>query len=225
MNLRLSRATIPAAAVVAGAAMLLFAPFTRASDALLPGHGPLPAWADPLSLKLEAGVALPLTEPQSQRFKLGGSGTLKALWSLTEYLDVGPSATFVALPSESSEGGSGRAWAWGASVQVKRPHTAPDDDRFHAISPWADADLLYVRSGPLNRAGFAVAAGLAIPIGAARQLWIGPFVRYFQVLQQPERTGFDNRDAKLLSIGVSVELGSGVKPRTVAFNTLKDRSM
>jgi outer membrane protein OmpA-like peptidoglycan-associated protein len=161
-------------------------------------------------LKIEPGVAFPLTQPQSEIFKTGGSATIKALWSLTGYLDLGPSATFMYLPTKTSQSDSGTAWALGGSLQLKRPHDAPDNDTFYAISPWVDVDALYVRTGDLNRPGFAVAVGLAVPIGKARIFWIGPFLRYFQIIQ-PSRSGYDNRDAKILSLGVSLEVGSGVR--------------
>ncbi len=203
MNPR-SPMTLSATVAVTGAALLLLlAPPAQASD-------PLPARPGEFALKLEPGVAFALTEPQSQRFGVGGGGTLKALWSLSEYWDVGPSATFIALPAEASQEESGTAWGFGGGLRLKRPHTTPGDDALRAISPWVDADALYVRTGDLNRFGFDVAAGLSVPIGTSRAVWIGPFVRYFQILQ-PDRTGYDNRDAKILILGVSLEVGSGVR--------------
>jgi outer membrane protein OmpA-like peptidoglycan-associated protein len=160
-------------------------------------------------LKVEPGVAFPLTHPQSQLFKTGGGETIKALWGLTPYLDIGPSATFITLPSEASLVEAGTAWTFGGSLRFKRPHHAPDNDAFFAISPWADADALYVHTGGLDRPGFALAAGLSVPVDRARVFWLGPFVRYLQVIQ-PERSGFDNHDAKILSLGLSLEVGSGI---------------
>jgi len=47
-----------------------------------------------------------------------------------------------------------------------------------------------------------------------RIVWVGPFVRYLQIIQEPTRTGFDNHDAKILSLGVSLEVGTGIqRPR------------
>ncbi len=195
---------------VTGASLLLLAPFARADEASPPGPHLMPAWAGRLALTAEPGVAFPLTEPQSQLFDTGGGGTLKVLWSLSRHMRVGPSATFILLPSELSGDESGRAWAFGGSLRLQRPHASAEVGALRAISPWVDADALYVRTGGLDRAGFAAAAGLAIPIGAARAFWVGPFVRYFQILQF-ERTGFDNRDAKILSVGISLEVGSGVR--------------
>ncbi len=105
------------------------------------------------------------------------------------------------------------AWTLGGSLRLKRPHDSPDADTFYAASPWVDVDALYVRTGELNRPGFAAAAGVSVPVGQSRTFWVGPFVRYFQIVQ-PNTAGFDDHDAKLVSIGLSLEVGSGVeRPR------------
>jgi len=199
-----------ARAGLSGAALLLIAPFTYATEVPHSGRGPLPGRAGDFALKVEPGVALPVGEPQPQIFKTGGGQTIKALWGVNRYLDLGPSATFMALPAATPMGSAGTAWAFGGSLRFKRPHQAPDHDGFFATSPWLDADALYVRTAQLNRPAFAVAAGLSQPIGESRVFWIGPFVRYLQVLQG-ERTGSDNRDAKVVSIGLSLEMGSGIE--------------
>jgi len=205
MNRR-SPMTLSATAAMTGVALLLLhVPFARAAEGDI-----LPARPGEFALKVEPGIAFALTEPQSQLFGVGGSGTIKALWSLNEYLDLGPSVTFVALPAEVSEADSGTAWAIGGGLRLKRPHSSPGDGAFSAMSPWVDADALYVRTGDLDRFGFAVGAGLSVPLGASRAVWIGPFVRYFQIVQG-ERAGYDNRDARLLSVGLSLELGSGIR--------------
>ena len=108
---------------------------------------------------------------------------------------------------------SGTAWAFGGGARLMRPHDAPGGAAgFYAISPWVDADLLYVRTGGLDRPGFATAAGLSIPIDDRRRFWVGPYARYFQI-HQGERVGYDNRDAKILQLGVSLEVGLGLEPR------------
>ena len=190
------------------AAVVLFAPIARASADEARGYNTLPARIGDFALKVEPGVALPLTAPQSGMFKTGGGETIKALWVVNEYMDLGPSATFLTLPSETSGGEAGVAWTFGGSLRFRRPRNAVQT--FLAISPWADVDALYVRTGERNRSGFAAAAGVAVPIGKARVFWMGPFVRYFQIMQR-ERPGFDNHDAKILSVGVSLEVGLGVE--------------
>jgi outer membrane protein OmpA-like peptidoglycan-associated protein len=152
-------------------------------------------------------VVFPLTAPQSQRFGLGAGASLKALVGLTPYLDVGPSVSYTHLSASEPFTDSGTAWGFGAGLRLKRPHDAVS---LHGISPWLDADALYLRTGELNRAGFDAAVGLAVPIGEARRFWVGPFVRYLQTFQG-ERVGFDTRDAKLLTVGISLEVGSGIE--------------
>ena len=166
-----------------------------------------------LSLKLEPGMAIPLTTPQSEIYGIGGGQSLKLLIGLTDWLDIGPTASFLILPANKAGGESGVAWGFGAGVRLKRPHNA---ETYKGISPWLDVDALYVATGVLHRPGFDVAAGLSVPIGADRNFWIGPFVRYMHVMQI-DRAGFDNRDAKILLMGVSLEFGSGIeRPRPAA---------
>ncbi|MBN2195187.1 MAG: OmpA family protein [Polyangiaceae bacterium] len=195
---------------LAGLTVLLSASAARGEELTTDGPERVPARAGTFTVKVEPGLAFPLTRPQSRLFDMGGSQTVKALWTLKPYLDLGPSVTVLALPAEAASREAGAAWTFGGGVRFKRPHHAPDRDAFYAISPWADADLLYVRTGELDRPGFAAAVGLSVPVGAARAVWIGPFLRYFQILQGT-RSGYDDRDAKLLSLGLSLEVGSAVE--------------
>ena len=206
-------ATISAGA--AAALLLLPSSVARAAEPTPSSQNPLPEQPGTFTLKVEPGLAIPLTDPQSTLFNIGGSQTLKALWSINRHLGVGPSASFMALPAEASPNAAGTAWTFGASLRLKRPRDLPDDDRFYNLSPWVDADLLYVRTGDLNRPAFAAAAGLAAPLGKSRIFWLGPFVRYMHILQQA-RSGFDSSDAKVLIVGLSLEVGSGVEREPAA---------
>lgn len=176
-----------------------------AAAALLTGAAP--AFATEVSFKFEPGVTLPLTAPQSQVYGVGGGQSVKALFGITSFLDIGPTASLTLLPSSAPQGATGVAWGLGGGIRLKRPHDATS---FYGISPWMDADALYIRTGALNRPGFDVAIGASIPVGEARTFWVGPFVRYLHVMQL-DRPGYDNRDAKLLTIGISFEAGTGVK--------------
>ena len=105
---------------------------------------------------------------------------------------------------------SGTAWTMVASARLIRPQDVAGGRRgAYALSSWLDGGLLYVRTSGLDRAGFAAAAGLAAPIDQRRRLWIGPFVRYYQI----EHAGFDNRDAKILTVGIGLEIGTGIDRR------------
>jgi outer membrane protein OmpA-like peptidoglycan-associated protein len=201
------------------AALMLLAPSAWASDAAAPGRNLMPSAAGDFSLKVEPGLAIPLSSPQSSLYDVGTGETLKALWLLSRYVDVGPSATFMGLPAAPAPG-FGTAWSLGASLGIRRPHDLPDDASFFGISPWVDVDALYIRTGVLNRPGFDVGAGLAVPVGRARIFWVGPFVRYLQIIQI-DRTGFDNRDANILSVGVSLEVTFGVRRRVETLETTR----
>jgi outer membrane protein OmpA-like peptidoglycan-associated protein len=168
---------------------------------------PAAAAAQGPSFQLEPGLAIPLTSPQTDVYKVGGGQSVKLLFGLTPWLDIGPNASFLLLPAKEDHAESGIVWGFGGGLRVKRPH---DASSFSGISPWFDADALYIRTGDLNRPGFDAAVGLAVPVGEARALWVGPFVRYLHVLQR-ERAGFDNGDAQILSLGVSFEVGQGVR--------------
>ena len=168
---------------------------------------PIASRAADLSFKLEPGVAVPLTAPQSTVYGVGGGQSLKALLGLNSWLGVGPSAQFMLLPNRTANAESGVVWGFGGGLRLHRPH---DRQSFAGVSPWLDADVLYVRTGQLNRLGFDAAVGASLPIGESRTFWVGPFARYLQVMQ-PNRDGVDNRDAKLLTLGVSFEVGTGVE--------------
>jgi outer membrane protein OmpA-like peptidoglycan-associated protein len=175
---------------------------------------PLSAQAQELSLRVEPGVAIPLTSPQTERFKVGGAAAIKPELGLGSYFSVGPSVSFVGLPSKLSNVDAGTLWGVGGFLRVKRPHDEKNTDTgLSAISPWVDADLQYVRTGPLDRFGYALAAGASVPTSDERNLWVGPFVRY-QDVYQADKVGFNSNSAKTLILGLSFELGAGVQKKT-----------
>jgi outer membrane protein OmpA-like peptidoglycan-associated protein len=192
-----------------GTTLLLVAPLAHA-DPETDGDAP-PRLAPGLKLELsvEPGLALALTAPQSQRTDAGFGQTLKLLFGVTRYLELGPTAAFTTLPAETSMPTSVTSWAFGGGARMMRAH---DASGFRGVSPWVDGDLLYVRTGGLDRLGFATAVGLAIPLDDRRRFWLGPYARYFQIVQG-ERSGFDNRDAKILQLGISLQVGVGLEPR------------
>lgn len=169
------------------------------------------AHADGVSIKLEPGVVIPTTAPQSEIYDVGGGQSLKALFGVTPYLDVGPSASFLFMPASTPLAESGVAWGLGGGLRLKRPHNQLDS----GTSPWLDADLLYMRTGDLNRLGFDVAVGVAFPFDQAKVFWVGPFVRYQQTFNG-DRMGYDTRDSKIILAGLSIEFGSAVKRKPLA---------
>jgi outer membrane protein OmpA-like peptidoglycan-associated protein len=170
----------------------------------------LAANAVDVGFKIDPGVAFPLTQQQSQRFGVGGGPSAKLLLGLTPYLDVTGGISFLALPASGDTSGAGMAWGYGPGLRLK---TRRDSYSFYGASPWVDADTLYVRTGGLNRFGFAAGAGVAFPLNQSRNFWLGPFVRYQQIVGSGGN-GVDGRDAKVLFTGLSFEFGGG-RERTV----------
>lgn len=159
------------------------------------------AYADP-SVKVEAGLDVPLTPPQAQIFETGAIGMIKVEFPLSPSVDVGPVGSVQAFPSEDGSA-HGVAWGLGATGRLKVPHEI--DTKF---SPWIDGDLLFGQTDNLSRPSFALGAGVAVPLDTAKSAWVGPFVRYGHVFQENrDQVNFDNRDARLLSFGVSLEVG------------------
>ena len=165
--------------------ILCIAPAAWAEDVSSPTD-PLPAEAGDFSLSFEGSVAIPLTSPQSNHFDVGGGETITPRWNLDGF-HLGPTVGFLALPSQGGTLDPGTAWTLGGSLRLKRPHDTPDTDTFYNLSPWAEVDPLYVRTGDLDRPGFSAALGVAMPIGRSRTFWIGPFIQYLEIPAQHRR--------------------------------------
>jgi outer membrane protein OmpA-like peptidoglycan-associated protein len=180
---------------------------------------PFAARAIDLDLKLEPGAALSLTNPQSQRFELGGAATLKGLVGFEGgYVNLAAGLTFLGLPAQTGFASTsvGTAWAPSVGLRIQLPRESEamrllkphQRESFGGGKPWIDGDALYVRTGGLDRFGFAGAVGLSFPVGEARSLWLGPFVRYFQIVGRNTTGGFDNRDSRTIVVGLSLETGT-----------------
>jgi outer membrane protein OmpA-like peptidoglycan-associated protein len=165
---------------------------------------PARALAIDWGVKLEPGMAAPAGSPQSRDFGAGGGLSLKGLIGIGRYLDAQAGITYVGLSAQPSAPSRdiGGAWGYGAGLRLKRPH-----DMVRGYSPWVDGDLMYVRTGERDRFGFTVGTGLSAALDEDRRFWLGPFVRYMQIVQG-NRAGADNTDAKIFIVGASLELGS-----------------
>ena len=165
---------------------------------------PAQALAVDWGLKLEPGMAAPAGDPQARLFGPGFGGSFKGMIGVGRYLDAQASLTYIGLPARAGAPSTdtGAAWGLGAGLRLKRPH-----DLKRGYSPWLDGDAMYVRTGDLDRFGFSLGAGLSSALDDDRRLWLGPFVRYVQIVQG-ERVGADNRDASLFIVGASLEVGS-----------------
>jgi outer membrane protein OmpA-like peptidoglycan-associated protein len=172
------------------------------------------AQAQEVTLRAEPGVAIPLTDPQAQRFGVGPSIAVKPEITLFHWVGLGPSLQWMYLPSNVSGVDGGTATRLGAFARVKRPHDETNTGRgFSAASPWVDADLGYVRTDGLDRLGTSVAAGVQVPTSDSRWLWTGPFARYDLVNQEDGKRLVNTNSAKTLIIGWSFEFGAPAKKK------------
>lgn len=190
--------------------------FLKVFSAALLGAGlfvlPSLAQAQEVTLRVEPGVAVPLTDPQAQRFGVGGAIAVKPEITLFHWVGLGPSLQWIGLPSDVSGVSAGTATRLGAFARVKRPHDETNTGRgFSAVSPWIDADLGYVRSDGLDRLGSSVAVGAQVPTSDSRWLWVGPFARYDLVNQEDGKRLVNTNSAKTLILGVSFEIGAPAK--------------
>lgn len=168
--------------------------------AVAPRADALPKILDPYG-RVELGVAFPITSPQSDYFGAGFGGRLNLGLGIGEWIGVQLTGQTVVLPARPMAPASDPAVpiGLGAGVRVKLPYRFP-------VYPWIDADALYVRTGPLDRFGFTVGVGLHVPIGERRSVRLGPFLRYFQIVDSDEPK-VDSTNAKILIAGASLEIG------------------
>lgn len=191
--------------------------FLKAFSAVLVGVGlctlPTLAQAQEITLRVEPGVAVPFTSPQNQRFDAGGAVAVKPELTLGHYIGLGPSLSYLALPSTINGVDTGTALGLGGFVRVKRPHDELNKGRTPeaSVSPWVDADAQYVRTDPLDRFSWSVGAGAAFPTSEARTLWIGPFVRYQNVHEGFYKHLTNTNDCNVMIVGLSLELGARAK--------------
>jgi hypothetical protein len=169
---------------------------------------PIAASAQGVAFSLEPGVAL--HGGQAQALRLPSAASIKALLGVGRYLDVSIGAGFVGLPnlSDSASPMSGMASTFGAGVRIKRPH---DRRSFLGASPWVDAEALSVHGGARDRRAVALGAGLALPVGRERSIWVGPFVRYLQVIEPNGAGPLSASDG--LFAGLTFEIGSAAAAR------------
>ena len=190
----------------------------KAFSAVLVGVGllalPSVASAQSLTLRVEPGVAIPTTDPQAQRFGVGGALAVKPELGLGSYLSIGPSVQVMQLPSNVSGVEAGNAWSFGGFGRLKRPHDEKNTGRgWSAVSPWIDADLKMVHTDPLDRLGASVGVGAQVPTSDSRWLWVGPFARYDLVAQEDGKRLVNTNSAKTVIVGLSFEFGAPAKKK------------
>ncbi len=161
------------------------------------------------NIRLEGGVAGPLNDPQKRLFDLGVDSQLRLSLEATSFFDIYANGGFLGLSPDDSNPNRdwGTAWNLGGGIRFKRPY------KEGIVSPWIDGDLGWYRTDNQNRMGFSVGAGLHFAVGESRRFRLGPYVRYAQIIQRESDTtaGFDDRDARILMGGLSLEFGGQPK--------------
>jgi outer membrane protein OmpA-like peptidoglycan-associated protein len=164
-----------------------------------------------LTLKLDTGVAVSHISPQSDRFHPGVAIQATPMLGVTPWFNVGPTLSLTALPSKTGLD-VGTSFGVGVAGLVQRPHNESNTGNgWSAVSPWLSGEVELIHTDPLNRAQLSIAAGAAVPTSSTRNLWVGPFARYQDVVESlNDRPRFDTTDAHVFIFGVSLEFGGGV---------------
>jgi outer membrane protein OmpA-like peptidoglycan-associated protein len=171
------------------------------AGALLTSHR---AAGDPVRWHLELGGAHAVGDPQGHEYGPGGEGRVAAELPLSRAfgLQLEGGSLWLAQthpptdPSIANHGDAEAAFGMGG-VRV-RP-------LWDVAGPWADANVGYVRTGPLDRIGFDAHLGYDWRLGSGR--WdLGPYVGYFQIVQPGDT--LRPQDAHVLSIGIHLALGA-----------------
>lgn len=183
-----------------------------------------------LNLHLEAGTAFFLTEPQRDRFGIGGGGAFRADFAPLAFLGFQVSVMYSGFPVGDYDFASlglvrpDRGYALMASAGVRfRPL---NDQNGYALAwrrgprirhegnlhgnLWIDISISYVRTGELNRIGLE--AGLGYEMSVVDGLQLGPFVRYFHVFQPDDQ--LDDADAVAMMAGLSFSVAVPTGART-----------
>ncbi len=174
------------------------------------------AKAEGPSLQLQGGVIAPTNTPQTDRFDPGFSGMVRPYIGLHPVLDIGPSLSYMALPSRVPGIDTGTALGLGGGARLKRPHNHTDNTGrgLTAVSPYVAADLQFIRTDGLNRPGVILQVGAAVPTSDARTVWVGPYLAYQQVTTG-ERVAFDSTDGRFFGGGLSIEFDPFASKRPV----------
>lgn len=174
---------------------------------------PKPAQAQQFQLHAEGAVAVWLDQPQSDRFTPGAYLALRPGLALGRVLSLQWSYAALVVPSGEGYDEAGAAHFLTTGLRL-RPFAPLQDEETQLGGLFADVNAGYVRTGPLDRAGFDVGLGYAFQ--PATWLSVGPVVRYIQIIQPDRLEDQDPNDAQFLSLGLDFGFGAAKKDPPVA---------
>lgn len=153
-----------------------------------------------LGARVDLGVTLPVSAPQSLYFTPGFGGAVSAELGVLPFLDLEAQLSYSLLPrtERSPTAGSGTLLTIGAGARV---HGLIGESK---LVPWGELVISYGASGG-SRLPLTVSAGLSFKPASVGFL-VGVYARLQQVFSLAAmEPGFASFDATLVSFGVSLE--------------------
>lgn len=158
------------------------------------------AAGEPFGARLDVGVAIPLSQPQSTYFGAGFEGQLSGILQVLPIFDVEAQLAYTLLPAAAGSpvSGPGSVLGIGAAARLKRPM------RGALVVPWGDVGVqLALSGGP--KLGLVPTVGVLFRFSEQMPVWLGLHAKLTQVFQFGGLPAFDSFHASLLGLGVSVE--------------------
>jgi hypothetical protein len=166
--------------------------------------------AQEFRLHLEPAVAIPLDQPQTDRFDTGFMVAVRPSLSFGRVFAVQWSYAFLFLPVAKGFNDNGSGHFVTAGLRL-RPFGTLFSDAHPLGGLFVDGNVGWVHTGDIDRPAFD--AGLGYTFQVTRNFALGPAVRYTQIIQRDNRADEDPDDAQILSVGINFTLGTAARER------------
>ncbi len=164
------------------------------------------AEAQEFRLNAEAGGAVFVDEPQSERFGPGLHLAVRPGLALGSMVTLQWSYSLLHAGAGDGFSESGTAHSWTTGLRLRPLAGFSDEPESSEIDGlFVDFNVGYVRSDNLDRLGFDTGIGYNFQVLSS--LALGPFIRYTHVVQPDDLAGMDPNDAQALAFGLSLAFG------------------
>jgi len=164
------------------------------------------AEAQEFRLNVEAGGAVFVDEPQSDRFGPGLHLAVRPGLALGSVVTLQWSYSLLHAGAGEGFDESGTAHSWTTGLRLRPLAGLMDEpESSHLSGLFVDFNVGYVRSDNLDRLGFDT--GIGYNFQAFSSLAFGPFIRYIHVVQPDDLAGMDPNDAQALAFGLNLAFG------------------